>query len=149
MANYSGISGPPPKRSDEKLGHAHKGQADQRPIDKVEQTKDLRIPDPNPDWCVIALYAWQAYLDSPLKQFYTETDIAYGWMTANAIHIAATKGSAMQIAAAESMMRSALFNEADRRRVRVEVTRKEPEANPTAQKNKDELNERRRRRDAQ
>jgi hypothetical protein len=42
-----------------------------------------------------------------------------------------------------------MFNEADRRRVRIEVTQKQPETNPATQQNKNELAERRRLRDAQ
>jgi hypothetical protein len=149
MANYTGISGPPPKRSDEKLGNPNKSQADQRPIDKIETEAITEFPEPDPGWCEIAKYSYRAYLDSKLNQFYTPTDIAYGWMTANAIHLAYSKGTATMSAAAESMMRSAMFNEADRRRVRIEVTQKQPETNPATQKNKNELAERRRLRDAQ
>lgn len=140
--------GPAPKREDERLGHTRAAADTQIPIDKLESESDLRMIDPNPKWCEIAKYAYQAYLDSPLNQFYTETDIAFGWMTANAIHEAVSRGSAMAVTAAESMMKAALFNEADRRRVRMEVTRKQPEADPTAQNNKNELDERRRLRDA-
>ena len=41
----------------------------------------------------------------------------------------------MKIAAAESLMRNALFNEADRRRVRIEVTRKPPAPDQTVEDN--------------
>ena len=137
-----------PKRTDERLGHPREAKDAALPVDSIDQNRTLRYPDPDPDWSEIAQFAWRAFVDSPLNQFYTETDIAFGWMTANAIHRAVEDGSAMKIQAAESMMKSALFNEADRRRVRIEVTRKEPEQNPTAQKNKDELAKRRAERDA-
>jgi hypothetical protein len=140
--------GPAPKRSDEKLGHAREAQSAQSPIDKIEHSNELRTPDPDTKWSEIAKYAYRAFVESPLNRFYTETDLAFGWMAADAIHQAYTAGSAMKIAAAESMMRAALFTESDRRRVRVEVTRKEPEANPTANKNKDDLAARRNARDA-
>lgn len=143
------MPGPAPKRKDETLGHARAAKEAQLPIDQIEAPAEIRSMEPDPNWSPIAVYAYRAFLDSPLKQFYTETDIAFGWMTANAIHIAHSKKSAMLISAAESMMRAALFSESDRRRVRIEVTRKEPEQNPTAAKHKNELEERRRLRDAQ
>lgn len=143
------MPGPAPKRKDEVLGHARVAKEAELPVDKIESSAELRIMEPDPDWSEIAKYAYRAFLDSPLNQFYTETDIAFGWMTANAIHIADKKKSAMLISAAESMMRASLFSESDRRRVRIEVTRKEPEQNPTAAKHKNELEERRRLRDAQ
>jgi hypothetical protein len=135
--------GPAPKRSDEKLGHDRVAKNAQLPIDKLEYNQELRLPEPSTAWCEIAKYAYRAFVESPLNQFYTETDIAFGWMAADAIHKAYTDGSAMKIAAAESMMKTALFTESDRRRVRVEVTRKEPEVNSQAADNVTEFRARR------
>lgn len=143
------MPGPAPKRKDEALGHDRVAKEAQLPIDQIESPAELRPLDPNPEWCEVAEYAYRAFLDSPLNQFYTETDIAFGWMTANAIHVAHKDGSAMKISAAESMMRAALFSESDRRRVRIEVTRQKPVENTAAVQHKNELEERRRLRDAQ
>lgn len=121
-----------PKRSDEKLGHRTNAELT---VDKIEVGGPVRIPEPDEDWHPIALYAWEAFKSSPLNIYYTETDLAYGWMTCDAIDAAYLSKSAMKIAAAESMMRNGLFNEADRRRVKIEITRAEPETNPVVDKN--------------
>jgi hypothetical protein len=144
-----GTRGPASKREGEALGHARVAKEAQLPVDKVEFATEIRSIEPDPNWCEIAKYAYRAFLESPLKQFHTETDVAFGWMTADAINTAYRDKSAMKIASAESMMRAALFSESDRRRVRIEVTHKEPESNPVAQQHKNELEERRRLRDAQ
>lgn len=130
-----------PKRSDERMGHR---TAAEQTVDKVELGGPVRIPEPDPSWSPIALFAWEAYKSSPVNIYYTETDIAYGWMTCHAIHEAYESGSAMKLQAMESLMRNGLFNEADRRRVKIEVTQKEPVTNPTVDKNVSEFRARRR-----
>lgn len=128
------MPGPIPKRADDRIGHPHEaGSAKQ--IDKIEYTSDLKVPEANPDWTYIAKFSYQAFIDSPLKVYYTETDLVFGWMAAQAIHEAVSKPSPTKTLAAESFMRNGMFNEADRRRIRIELTRKEPEPNPVADKN--------------
>lgn len=131
----------PAKRSDERMGHRTK---DELTVDKVEIGGPVRIPEPDPEWCPIALFAWEAYKASPLNIYYTETDLAYGWMACHAVHEAYKTGAAMKIQAAESFMRNGLFNEADRRRIKIEVMRKEPETNPDVDKNVADFRARRR-----
>lgn len=131
----------PSKRSDERLGHRSQ---EELAVDKIEAEAPTEIPEPDPDWCPIAKYAWNAYVNSPLNIYFTESDLAFGWMTCHAIHEAYKSGAAMKLAAAESMMRSALFNESDRRRVKIELTQKEAPSNPTVDKNVAEFRERRR-----
>lgn len=130
-----------PKRSDERMGHRTK---EEMTVDKIEVGGPVRVPEPDPDWHPIALYAWEAFVGSPLNIYYTETDLAFGWMACDAIDSAYLSKSAMKIQAAESMMRNALFNESDRRRVKIELTRKEPEENPTVEKNVADFRARRR-----
>lgn len=132
----------PSKRSDERLGH--RSQAEMA-TEKIEIDAPTKIPEPDPDWCHIARYAWDAYVNSPLNVYFTESDLAFGWMTCHAIHEAYKTGAAMKLVAAESMMRNALFNESDRRRVKIELSHKEPETNPTVDKNVAEFRARRRR----
>lgn len=135
----------PAKRSDERMGHRSK---EELTVDKIEVGGPVRVPEPDPDWCPIALYSWEAYVSSPLNIYFTESDLAFGWMACHAIHEAYKTGAAMKIAAAESFMRSALFNESDRRRASIEITRQEPETNPTVDKNVADFRDRRRSRDA-
>ena len=130
-----------PKRSDERLGHRTQ---DELVVDKIEMGGPVRIPEADPSWCPIAVYAWEAYLASPLNIYFTESDLAYGWMACHAIHEARKSGAAMKMEAAQSFMRNALFNEADRRRIKIELTRKEPEENPTVNKNVADFRSRRR-----
>jgi hypothetical protein len=123
------------KRADERMGHPSSAAGSPSNVDKIEFVADLTIPEPGPDWAPITLYAWQAYLNSPGSIYYSETDITYGWITCEAINVAVRDGSAMKMAAADSMMRAALFNEADRRKARIEYTRKPVEPNPEADAN--------------
>lgn len=132
-----------PKRSDEKMGRPH-GPASERNMDKIEFESDLVPPEPAEYWSPIAVYAWNAYLKHPASTFFTESDLVFGWVACDAVHNAVKDGSAMKIAAAESLMRNALFNEADRRRVRIEVTRKPPAPDQTVEDNVTEFRNRRR-----
>lgn len=131
----------PKKRSDET--HGHRTKAEVGTIDKIQVGGPVRVPEPDEDWHPIAVYAWQAFLASPLSVYYTETDIAFGWMTCDAIDAAYLSKAAMKIAAAESMMRNALFNESERRRVKIEITREEPIKDPTVTKNVTDFRSRR------
>lgn len=133
----------PMKRSDEKMGHPHSASGAASNVDKIEVTSDLNIPEPNPYWSYIANYAWQSYLSSPGAIYYSDTDLTYGWVTCEAIDAAFLSGAAMKIAAADSMMRAGLFNEADRRKARIEYTRKPVEPNPEADANIAEFRARR------
>lgn len=137
-----GIRGPAGKREEDRLGHAH-AAAGVNPVTKVGFEATLVPPEPNPAWVPIAQSAYQAFLDSPLSAYYAQTDLVYGWMSAEAIHQAVVKPSPTKTLAAESMMRSALFNEADRRRIRIELTRKEPEVDPVVKDNVAQFRQRR------
>lgn len=121
------------KRSDERMGHRTQQELVTDSIPASE--KPLRWPEPDEDWHPIALYAWQAFKDSPMNVYYTETDIAFGWMACDAVDAAYLSKAAMKISAAESLMKAALFNEQARRQVKIEIARKEPETNPTVDKN--------------
>jgi len=114
----------PTKRSEERMGHKKVANDLLPDIDKIEFSGELRVPNPDPDWCEIAKYLWDGVLQSPLRKYWTETDYGFAWVACDAVHHAVKSGKAMSIAAAESMMRNALFNESDRRRARIELTRK-------------------------
>lgn len=137
------MPGPFPKREDERFGHTHEA-AGVKPINKIVHETKLRPPRANPEWLPIAKAAYKAFVDSPLNEFYAQTDLIYGWMAAQAIHEAVLHPTATRTLAAESMMRSAMFNEGDRRRVRIEITRKEPETNPVTESNVSDFMSRRR-----
>lgn len=130
-----------PKRSDER--HGHRTKAELSGIDKIQVGGPVRVPEPDEDWHMIALYAWNAFISSPLSVYYTETDLAFGWMACDAIDAAYLSKSAMKIAAAESMMRNALFNEAERRKVKIEITREEPVKDPKVTQNVEDFRARR------
>lgn len=130
-----------PKRSEDRMGHRTR---DELTVDKIEVGGPVRVPEPDEDWHPIALFAWEAFKSSPLNIYYTETDLAYGWMTCDAIDAAYLSKSAMKITAAESMMRNGLFNEADRRKVKIEITRSAPETNPVVDQNVADFRARRR-----
>lgn len=129
------MPGSPMKRSDERAGHPKTAAGPASNVDKIEFVSDLNVPDANPDWSYIAQYSWESYLNSPGALYYSDTDLVYGWMTCDAIDVAFKDKSAMKVAAADSMMRAGLFNEADRRKARIEYTRKPTEPNPEADAN--------------
>jgi|SRR5882757_1730098 len=137
------MAGSPIKRADERMGKPRSAADAPSNIDKLEFSAELTYPEPDFEWHPIALYAWEAYKKSPGSIYYSETDIAFGWLTCEAIHVAARDGSAMKMSAADSMMRAALFNEADRRKARIEYTRKPVEPNPEADANIEEFRKRR------
>jgi hypothetical protein len=123
----------PRKREDEKQGRPHGAKGS---VEKILIDGDLVIPDPAPHWAPIALYAWNAFLKSPVMDFCTETDLAFAWTTCNTLHSAVTgKPSAMMTQAVESMMKSALFTEQARRNARIEITRKAPEPDAVVEDN--------------
>ena len=138
-----------PKRQDEKMGHRTKAElGGPNGADKIEYQADL-VPPPAADyWVPIARYAWDAYLKHPASGFFTESDLAFGWVTCDAVHHAVKDGSAMKISAAESLMKAALFNEADRRRVHIEVTRKPPAPDKAVEDNVSEFRRRKAARDS-
>lgn len=141
-----GLRGPAGKREEDRLGHTRAAAAAMVPVEKIEFEKELKVLPPNPAWEDIATFAYEAFLDSPLNQYYAQTDIAFGWMAAQAIHEAIVRPSSTKTMAAESMMKTAMFSESDRRRVRIEITRKEPDKNPVADKNVTDFQARRQQR---
>lgn len=135
----------PTKRSEDRMGHKKVASSELPAIDKIViEDEDMIVPEPDKRWSSIALYCWHAYLRSPVKKYFTETDYAFGWMACDAVDQAYKTGTATRINAAEQFMRSALFNESDRRRARVEITRKaEPKQETQADKNVSDFNARR------
>lgn len=131
----------PRKREDEKMGRPN-GAKEQ--VDKVEVEGEIsKVPEPNPLWHPVALYAWEGWLKSPVRQFATETDVAFAWAACEALNIALDSGAAMKIQAAESMMRNALFTEQARRNARIEITRRAPEPDKQVEDNVSEFRKRR------
>lgn len=130
----------PKKREDEKLGRPN-GPAQH--VDKVTFEAELTPPPAGEHWAPIAHYAWEAYLSSPVLQFCTETDLAFAWAACDALHRAVTKGSAMMVSAAESMMKAAMFTEQARRTARIEITRKAPEPDQAVEDNIAQFRQRR------
>lgn len=116
----------PTKRSEERMGHAKVAGSEQPEIDKIQFEEAIRVPDPGPNWSPIALYLWEGVLKSPMKKYWTATDYGFAWVACEAVDVAVKGGKAMHLTAAESLMRNALFNEADRRKARIELTRKMP-----------------------
>ncbi len=137
----------PTKRSEDRMGHAKTSKDNLPDIDKVEFEATIRLPAQNPEWSPIAKYAWKGVKNSPLRKYWTETDYAFAWAACDALDVAVKRKNATLIAAAESMMRSAMFNESDRRRARIELTRKsntEGNKSPAVAKNVADFNARRR-----
>lgn len=131
----------PRKREDEKQGRPNGAK---EPVDKVEIEGEItEVPEPSEFWHPVARYAYEGWLKSPVRQFATETDVAFAWAACEALDGAIQTGAAMKIQAAESMMRNALFTEQARRNARIEITRKAPEPDAQVENNVAEFRKRR------
>lgn len=122
----AGITGPIPKRSDERV----RRNKEEVPIEKVSAIGPVEIPElgiPNPHPLVVDLY--ESMKNSAQSKYYEPSDWASARVTFHFLNklLRSTKPSAQMLASVSSMMTTLLLTEGDRRRVRIEVERN-PEA---------------------
>lgn len=122
-----GARGPVGKRSDQRLGHRAKAEAEE--VTKVEVAAPVvPVMEPDADWHPIAQDWFRSLGESGQSVFYEPSD----WMTARYVaeamsrNLSDGKFSAMLFASVMSAMSSLLTTEGDRRRLRVELERQAP-----------------------
>lgn len=127
-----GTRGPIGKRSEERMGHRSKAEADS--ITKAPSGAPVGIPEPPaPDelWHPIAAEWYLSLRESGQAAFYQPSD----WAVARYAAELMSRGldsdrppNGQYVAALNSLMSSLLTTEGDRRRARMELERKKPAA---------------------
>lgn len=118
-----GNRGPVPKRdSDRKRRNASETETT-----SVELEGDVVIPDADPEWHPIAQDLWESLEKSGQARFYEPSDwaIAYSLCDDLSYYKLARVRSGQMLASIMSALSSLLLTEGDRRRVQVELNRKQ------------------------
>lgn len=124
-----GTRGPIPKRDEERIRRNKTGE-DGRETQTVEMVGDVEIPAAEFLTDVVR-ELWDSLALSGQAKFYEPSDWAYAKLTLQILDgTLANNGqpSAMMLASVDSMMKSLLLTEGERRRMRLEVQRVEAEA---------------------
>ena len=139
-----GSRGPIPERSDNLARPRSRKGKDEQEV-KHGAMRPVSIPDADPEWHPIALMLWESLQMSGQSDFYQQTDWVYAYSLCDDLTKFKEGGrwnrktgefepyrSPEMLKAIQSAMSSLLMTEADRRRVRVELTAPEPEQDPAA-----------------
>jgi hypothetical protein len=151
-----GTRGPPPKRSDKRLGHVSKAQ---KAVEKAPGASGVKRPPAKADWHPLAKRWFQSLARSGQSEYYEPADWETAWVLAESMsrefkpQVVGTtsdgepiwaevppRGTALS--AWRQMMSALLVTEGDRRRVGLELQR---EAAKEAEADVSELDEYRRR----
>lgn len=131
-----GARGPVPNRSND-LSRDRDANRGGRPDITRGELRPVTIPDPDPDWHPIATMLWESLLNSGQSDFYQDSDWAMAFSLCddlsyykkplkdrdgNEYH----KRSGQMLQTIYSAMSNLLVTEADRRRVRIELSAPEP-----------------------
>lgn len=113
--------GPVPERTDQTVRHSE-------PVDKVEVFGEVEVPElnlDNPHPLVVDLY--ESMKESAQARYYEPSDWQYARLTFHELNkmLYAEKTSAMLLTAINQMLTALILTEGDRRRVRIEVERKQ------------------------
>ncbi|WIV44524.1 hypothetical protein [Glutamicibacter nicotianae] len=122
-----GTRGPVPKRSGDRNGHRSKDEA--QAVTSVDLEGEVVIPDADPEWHPIAQDLWESLEKSGQARFYEPSDwaIAYSLCDDLSYYKLARVRSGQMLASIMSALSSLLLTEGDRRRVQVELNRKQPD----------------------
>lgn len=129
-----GTRGPIPNRSDDLARPRSRKGKDEAPVTKGTM-KPVTVPAPDPEWSPISLMFWESLIESGQSDFYQQSDWAFAFSLCDDIHQYKTAGrwnrktgefeayrSPEMLKALLSAMSNLLVTEADRRRVRIELT---------------------------
>ena len=126
------MPGPVPKRSEERRRRNKPTGPDLAKVSAASSS--TKWPDPNPDWHELAVDTYLSLRDSGMAQFYEPSDVAVARYTCEAMS-RNLKAEGRLGAQLFSSVLSALTNlgatEGDRRRLRIELDRTEPEVPPS------------------
>ena len=120
-----GTRGPVPKRSGDRNGHRSKDEA--QAVTSVDLDGEVVIPEADPEWHPIAQDLWESLEKSGQARFYEPSDwaIAYSLCDDLSYYKLARVRSGQMLASIMSSLSSLLLTEGDRRRVQVELNRKQ------------------------
>lgn len=121
-----GATGPIPKRSDQRI----RRNQPETPIEKLPAIGPVKVPPldlPDPHPLIADMY--QSLRESAQSKYYEPSDWQYARM---ALHFAdqlvkSSRPSAQLLVTVNSMLNNLLVSEGDRRRVRLEIERNQPE----------------------
>lgn len=118
-------SGPPPKRSEER----RRVNKPDTPITRAPGAAVVTIPDPDPNWHHAARAWWDSLAESGQSKWYEPSDWQMAWITAELLsgQLRIAKRSSVMISCIWEAMGKLLITEADRRRLRIELERGDPE----------------------
>lgn len=141
------------KRAEDRLGHRTKAEQaredviqvgpDEPPVEDtvLADGTNLGVPD---YWHKVAVFAWNAFCESPLRRFYENTDYVHAWVTCELIHKTVTTGMGPGMAMQLRMYLNDLgFTEGARRSMDVAIRRETEVADPEKVVAKERLAERR------
>ncbi len=122
-----GVHGPIPKRSAERMGHRSK--AEKSDVTKASGAEKVPVPKANSEWHPLAKRWYASLAKSGQSRFYEPSDWAFAFSLADDLsyYKARRKRSSQMLTAVLSGMDRLLTTEGDRRRVRMELDRGEPE----------------------
>lgn len=115
------MSGPPPKRSDQR-----RRRNKTEPIDQAISDGGVRGPELPGHHCDVARRFWEALRHSGQAQFYEPSDWAAAEVLVAAIDAFMDRPSAVLLASINSGMSNLLVTEGDRRRARLELEKPAP-----------------------
>ncbi|MER7623940.1 hypothetical protein [Streptomyces sp. NPDC126503] len=122
-----GARGPIPKRSEERMGHRSKQEKHSHVKAPAGAAVVPALPDPDPEWHLIATDWYLSLQDSGQAQFYEASDWATARYAAELMSRLLNSDKAPNgqlVAALNSVMGSLLTTEGDRRRARIELQRR-------------------------
>ena len=124
MPGVPGAGGPIPKRSDQR----RRRNAGPK-VDKVSATAAVNVPEPDENWPDVVQNLFRSLGRSGQAEFYQESDWAFARLTCELLArgLSAEKMPAMLITAVMADLARLGVTEGDRRRMRIEVERSEPE----------------------
>lgn len=126
------MPGPVPKRSEERRRRNKPAGAE---LTKAKSTSSsFDWPNPDADWHPLAVDTYMGLRNSGMAQFYEPSDIAVARYVCEAMSRnlkAEGRLSAQLFASVMSALTNLGATEGDRRRLRIELDRSEPEASPS------------------
>lgn len=117
-----GARGPVPNRSDDLSRDRDANRGERADITKGK-SRPATIPQPDPEWHLIARLLWDAAIESGQTDFYESSDYAVLYSICDDISYYKQMGkrSGQMLASIYSAMETLLVTEGARRRVRVEL----------------------------
>ena len=127
------MPGPVPNRSEDLARPRERKGSDQRSVTTGEM-REVSIPHKSQDWHPIAVKMWDGLKTSGQADFFQNSDwaFAYSLMDDLSYYKKSGKRSGQMLQSIYSALERLLVTEADRRRVRIELTAPEPEEDGAA-----------------